>query len=500
MAKHLLHNGAKLCSCTPEEFRKCFPQLWELTPPGASERALLQKAAQLQERQVSPTVEQFRVDYPELCSCLDSVAPSAQLEFVNTLSSVLSKRVTQLSSVVTEDKQRVFDRQISEERTKHEDILKQLESHHKQEVYKMKEEHDQRIESLLMVQPMPYLEKPVEEWARNEVVQWVKNHCPGYEPVAFEEGLITGRELVMLTKADFELLGVPKGPAKTIWRELEKLTVTASSLYLAPKSFYCSNYKALLKKHQEVPVYQDEVFLYLRRFIDFYCLQKGIHPQEGLDFFHSIQQEALEKHKDFHHAVGICARLWTSAKVLNKTELCSMLCEVLREDSAPALEAALPIIRGISYVTPSQRERIEWPEDNLLYRGAGIPTKERVLFTEGKKYRCPMFLATSTKRKVGEMFCNRAVQRKIDAILYILHLDEREGTKCFHVNYVGTSTMKQSNIDGEDEFLFVPYSVFTIRSITWRDDPSVGNPHIIHLDVAVDNEQESEFLPLIPWH
>jgi hypothetical protein len=37
MAKHLLQFGAKLCTYTPEEFRKTFPNLWELTPLGKEE-------------------------------------------------------------------------------------------------------------------------------------------------------------------------------------------------------------------------------------------------------------------------------------------------------------------------------------------------------------------------------------------------------------------------------------------------------------------------------
>jgi hypothetical protein len=41
-------------------------------------------------------------------------------------------------------------------------------------------------------------------------------------------------------------------------------------------------------------------------------------------------------------------------------------------------------------------------------------------------------------------------------ILWIIHLDPDLG--CAHMNYVD-----RTNIPGEDEFLFVPYSAFEVR-------------------------------------
>lgn len=55
-------------------------------------------------------------------------------------------------------------------------------------------------------------------------------------------------------------------------------------------------------------------------------------------------------------------------------------------------------------------------------------------------------------------------------------------------------------MQGEKEFLFVPYSVFTVREVVWRDKPTWMDPHIVHLDVAVDNLlYEDQCLPLAPW-
>ena len=55
----------------------------------------------------------------------------------------------------------------------------------------------------------------------------------------------------------------------------------------------------------------------------------------------------------------------------------------------------------------------------------------------------------------------------------------------------------------EEEFLFAPYSTFTVRSVEVVSKPSVNEyeikHHTIHLDVASDNLNEPLDLPLSPW-
>ena len=50
---------------------------------------------------------------------------------------------------------------------------------------------------------------------------------------------------------------------------------------------------------------------------------------------------------------------------------------------------------------------------------------------------------------------------------------------------------------GEGEYLFAPYSVFTVREVKWSDDPI--QEHCITVAAAVDNAFESDDLPLAPW-
>ena len=62
-----------------------------------------------------------------------------------------------------------------------------------------------------------------------------------------------------------------------------------------------------------------------------------------------------------------------------------------------------------------------------------------------------------------------------------------------HVNLV-----KKTNVPGEEEYLFAPYSAFIVVSARWRSG-TVAEPHEIELLAAVDNREEPEDLPLAPW-
>ena len=65
--------------------------------------------------------------------------------------------------------------------------------------------------------------------------------------------------------------------------------------------------------------------------------------------------------------------------------------------------------------------------------------------------------------------------------------------KCVHVNL-----MEKTNVPGEEEYLFAPYSAFTVLSVRWGAGTVVA-PHEIELLAAVDNKAEREDLPLAPW-
>ena len=64
-----------------------------------------------------------------------------------------------------------------------------------------------------------------------------------------------------------------------------------------------------------------------------------------------------------------------------------------------------------------------------------------------------------------------------------------------HVNLV---TKRVPGLPDEQEYLFAPYSAFTVLSARWNAG-TVAAPHEIELLAAVDNREAPEVLPLAPW-
>jgi hypothetical protein len=64
------------------------------------------------------------------------------------------------------------------------------------------------------------------------------------------------------------------------------------------------------------------------------------------------------------------------------------------------------------------------------------------------------------------------------------------------VNYVESSKFG----DAEAEFLFAPYSTFTVARVEWSPKPNYRTPHRVWLRAARDNLVEPEDLPLAPWY
>ena len=121
-----------------------------------------------------------------------------------------------------------------------------------------------------------------------------------------------------------------------------------------------------------------------------------------------------------------------------------------------------------------------------------------------------MLLATSFSEDVAvDRFLMRLGQPSADQqppwqepTLWTFHFraDLPESRRCVHVNFIDRT---DGTVHGEDEFLFAPYSVFTVRSVAWHPAPVVNTyvcePHVIEVDVAPDNRRQPLDLPLAPW-
>ena len=175
----------------------------------------------------------------------------------------------------------------------------------------------------------------------------------------------------------------------------------------------------------------------------------------------------------------------------------SSLCVQLRQFSPrPEPEDGTPFVEPEPQPEPEPGPaEPEFPAGGVLYRGGGFGSGQDLkdFFQEGKTYRVPGFLATSFDESVAHRFMDRSDEPQ--KIMWVIRIDPRGATepqhRCRHVNLV-TSHFAAA----EKEYLFAPYSVFSIDHVVWGDDVT---PHRIELWAATDNQLQREDLPLAPW-
>jgi hypothetical protein len=243
----------------------------------------------------------------------------------------------------------------------------------------------------------------------------------------------------------------------------------------------------------QAPEYPHQLLEALHTLIFHYASLRGIDRAKADAFFRELQETAFvhveELLSDIQSAAG---RIWTSPKRMEEREFCFILNEVIREDIEEPMRHAVCITRAINLLLVCDAAK-KPRAVSMVYRGGGLPDEHRAFFTLKKTYRVPMFLATSVCRETSQdRFCRRAeVKNQLPPVLWIIQLDERG---CKHVNYLHTT-----ECEGEQEYLFVPYSVFTVEKVEWRDKPTWKDPHLVYLSAAYDNRAFPEGLPLAPW-
>lgn len=248
-----------------------------------------------------------------------------------------------------------------------------------------------------------------------------------------------------------------------------------------------------------VPKRQHELFAALDRFLRLAGAKASIAEKELDAFYSELEHEAIEAtlmKGRLSEVQAIATRLWSSAEQVGGREFCSLLNHAIRTDDEELLPSATIIVRAVNELCVHRRkDPVRWPEDHVTYRGGGLPDGHQRFFEPGKKYRVPMFLATSFQLKMAKSrFARTAQVNGLPPVVYIVHLDKDYG--CMHVNYLGDGSV----IDDEDEFLFAPYSTFEVLATRWRPSPTWMEPHEVELKAAVDNMLEPENLPLAPWH
>jgi hypothetical protein len=233
----------------------------------------------------------------------------------------------------------------------------------------------------------------------------------------------------------------------------------------------------------------------LGRLLRAYCQKEGLDWKQGggFSFFRDLQKEALQNSQDLQNVPVAAQRMWTSALRLHGREFCFILSEATRDDSAQLIEPAAELARAINQLCvtinrPGMPAAVH-PPNNICFRGGGFDDQFRTFFAPGRRFRQPVYLATSFSVEVARRFLARAGSPT--KIMWRVHIDPVH--KCRHVNLV-----RRSNVPGEEEYLFAPYSAFKVVKATWAAG-TVQQPHVVELLAAVDNQGPSEELPLAPW-
>ena len=188
-------------------------------------------------------------------------------------------------------------------------------------------------------------------------------------------------------------------------------------------------------------------------------------------------------------------RLWTAEARLGDKELCMIMNEAIRNDDRELLGPTLSLVHTICHLQArQQRTRFKPPQRTRVYRGGGLPDVHQRFFAVGVKYRAPMCLSTSLTEQKARRFCGRASPGAPAAspVLWTILL----GPECTTVTYL---QCPESEAEDDGEYLFSPYTVFTVTKVDWRQAPSVQCPHSVELRAAVDSAVEREDLPVAPW-
>lgn len=234
-------------------------------------------------------------------------------------------------------------------------------------------------------------------------------------------------------------------------------------------------------------------------------IDAGVHS-----FMTAIQKDAFENNEALLNDVDAVAEyLWTSSnthKLVQGMELCSVLNAVIRDDIAHEIKAATIIFRCINNRRVTRADTTanlsiqSFPPKGETWRGSGFRKEYKPFFDSmvGKKYRVPSFLATSQLRKIAVGFalkasCGYTCPSAMWRIVFDKRGEEDIQYRVKHMAFVSKTLIK-----GENEYLFAPYSVFTLVSVEWSKKKDKS--HEFTILAACDNKVEDEDLPLAPWY
>lgn len=240
--------------------------------------------------------------------------------------------------------------------------------------------------------------------------------------------------------------------------------------------------------------------------------------------------------------------LWSSAKAVGDTELCSILNAVIRDDDPATIMHAAVLSCGVNRALVGDRESVarwftgrlkktEYPQKlekgelghgrwrgnegfaHGSWRGSGFRNEYQAFFCVGKRYRVPGVLATALQKSVAKGFIANRDQSQ-PRVLWCIKVDGRGVNdpqhRVKHASLVRKSLVCNAVVLGtgtyepmESEFLYAAYSAFEVEAVKWAaPDPSTGKYkigvyHQVVIRAAKDNKDDTQWpenLPLAPWY
>ena len=532
MAKLLFTQAAKwgetpmLCSVTPEEFRTVFPRLWHLTPDALRENKLLERIPQasthpqpteLTKRNLAMTnvVEKIAQDnllslqvigdlMPFLLPELSNRWPqdeSKQRELTKIINELLASPVDELRS----KGQKAYEVRIRELLDLIQSCLQGSYTSREQEINLFRQEKLKLEEKLV----------DSEKWGTEDIIKWLKGAWAYFDldgdfdennanlREQLEDQCIDGSSLFFLTRNDFISLGIQEKFADIAIEEIQKLKIAQDIIPSKCQLYGVSNYAVLYDddveagsiKHSSV----NSVLLSLSNLIDYYCANRRISIEKGRKFFADFKEKILKEISTSEHAAGVfCVNIWVCPDELGSNiYFYSMLNRALREDNPEALKIAWPIIRGLN---ENISLGFKWPKKGLLYRGAALKIKDAMnYYKEGCRFKCPQYLATSTKNMIAKIFSNLKNDDQgagdLITVIFIIHLNEMEKENYKQVRQL--RDIKDTRLH-EEEYLFLPYSGFEVKEPVRSGGD--GSPCEIHLLALPANYTGLRELPTKEWN
>jgi len=284
---------------------------------------------------------------------------------------------------------------------------------------------------------------------------------------------------------------------------------------LHERTFATSNYKrfytgadAFGLQHHLLSAVDNMLTLYAKRIVTDEQ-DKVLLDVDVMGVMIKIQGDAFKHDEAMKTDIEAMAEyLWTSCEkhhMFKDMELCSVINAVIRDDVAEEIEAATMVFRSINSRRIRRRNvhasiNVQsYPPKGETWRGGGFRREHRAFFERmiGKKYRVPGFLATSLRREIAAAFAFKAdmANPSHPCAIWRITFDPRgkEDPK-YRVKHM--TLVSKTLAAGEHEYLFAPYSVFTLVSVKW----SVHDAIKFTIRAARDNKEEDERLPLTPWY